>query len=167
MTWAYLPVYAVLITQLAPPTAKFLTTRDSEGGITNNISEVCAEALNMTVIQAQVILRAPDGSSLLDTESPPSDEQLERFRPSQEAVEAVTRKLSELGFRVGESGAVGITVAGDKATFERVFETTLSQGENRQTGTPSWTAAPPVTISDDLRTWIADVVFPIAPEFMP
>ena len=121
----------------------------------------------MTEIQAQVILRAPDGSSLLDTESPPSGDELERLRPSQEAVEAVSRRLSELGFHVGDSGAVGITVTGDKATFERVFKTTLSQGQDQQTRTPSWTAVPPVTVSDDLRTWIADVVFPIAPEFMP
>lgn len=121
----------------------------------------------MTEITAQIILRATDGSSLLESTTPPTGEELARRRPTQDSIENVTRTLASLGFQVGEVGAVGITVTADKATFERVFETSLAHGADPETGAARWAAEVPITIGDELRPWVADVVFPIAPEFVP
>ena len=117
----------------------------------------------MTNISAQIILRAPDGSSPLESETPPSAQS----RPTDETVQNAARELEALGFAVGERGAVSLTVTADQTTFERVFSTTLKQATHSKTGTPYWRAESPPRISEKLRPWVADVVFPIEPEFMP
>lgn len=121
----------------------------------------------MSELTAQIILRAADGSSPLDSESPPTADEIARSRPTQETIDNATRRLTALGFKVGDMGAIALTVSADKAIFEQVFKTSLSQTTHLKSGAPHWTADPPITISDDLRSWVIDVVFPIEPEFVP
>ncbi len=120
----------------------------------------------MTQVTAQVVLRAPDGSSVLDAAEPPTAETVERYRPNAETFEKAGRRLAELGFRVGDRGASGLTVSGEPKLFERVFSTTLDARGEGEGVAPSWEATRPVIIPDDLASFVAGVVFPIAPIFL-
>lgn len=117
---------------------------------------------------AQVILRASDGSSVLDPDQPITADNVDAHRVGPEVVEAATEKFRALGFEVVQTSEVGLTIAGDKERYEEVFETTLdvrSESVDTRAGPEAYEPAEPVRIPDRLSRLVDEITFPIPPEF--
>jgi hypothetical protein len=117
----------------------------------------------MERVTAQCVVRAPDGSSILDAPRPPSGEAADRLTPAPEAFDDATARLARLGFEVGDRGGATLTLVGDRELFERVFSTRLEWVEEPGAGGPSWRPDRPVVVPDELVDVVAGVVFTIVP----
>lgn len=118
---------------------------------------------------AQVILRSADGSSVLESDEPITSENVGSRGAEERVIEEAQRALRDLGFDVVQASEVGVTISGDKERFEDVFDTTL---EERSDSTDAdadrervYEAKQPVRIPEELSSLVADVVFPVPPEF--
>lgn len=118
---------------------------------------------------AQVILRSADGSSVLESDEPITSENVKSRGAEERVIEEAQRALRDLGFDVVQASEVGVTISGDKERFEDVFDTTL---EERSDSTDAdadrervYEAKQPVRIPEELSSLVADVVFPVPPEF--
>ncbi len=125
-------------------------------------------------VTAEVILRSTDGSSILDAKESITAENIEKYRIGKEVMEEATKKLEGLGFEVVQAGPVGVTISGDKALFESVFQTTLEARGAEIMGTKVsgvkasyYEATEPIKIPDELSSLVADVALPTPPEFFP
>ena len=123
---------------------------------------------------AQVVLRSPDGSSILEASQPITAENIARYRVGVEVMERASTALEKLGFEVLEAGPTGFTMSGSRALFERTFDTVLE--ENAATARsmlagdpnrPRFVPLRPLTIPAELSSLIAGVVMPGPPELMP
>jgi hypothetical protein len=101
-----------------------------------------------TVI-AEVVVRAPDGSSVLDAPAV-TEENIDRYRASEAATSEVTARLEALGVDVVGQGPTGLTVSASDEVFARVFGSAES---------PS--------VPDELDELVAAVVLPQRPELFP
>jgi hypothetical protein len=102
-------------------------------------------------IIAEVVVRAPDGSSLLDARGPVTEETIDRYRASDEmSVEAAAR-LEALGIDVLGRGPTGLTISAERDVFERTFGS----------------ASGPFEVPKELADLIAGVVLPERPELHP
>ena len=120
----------------------------------------------MDQLTAQVILCLPDGSSPLD-KGPPGSEGFESLQPSAKTFNEATKKLKELGFTVEQPGATGLTIVGDKATFERAFKIKIERQSGQGGLKNHWSLSGPFRVPKQYKAWLADLVFSIEPEFFP
>jgi hypothetical protein len=128
-------------------------------------------------VLAQVILRMPAGSSMLDRQESITSENIAKYRVSQEVIKKASQKLEERGFQVSSTGPEGfpsLTISGDKSLFEEVFQTNLerqtpaTRGMQDEVGSrSSYYAIEPLRIPSDLSSLVADVVLPTPPELFP
>jgi hypothetical protein len=105
---------------------------------------------------AQVVVRSPEGTSMLDAPGPVGAETVARHRPSADALREAATRLRERGFDIVQEGPTTLTIAGDKELFERTFAT--APGAER--------AASP-EIPQDLSDLVAGIAFPRPPELHP
>lgn len=98
---------------------------------------------------AEVVVRAPDGSSVLDA-PPMTAENIDRYRASETATSEVRARLEALGVDVIGQGPTGLTVSADEEVFARVFGSAQS---------PS--------VPGELNDLVAGVVLPEQPELFP
>ena len=108
----------------------------------------------MSTVSAQVILYLPDGSSPLDR--PPSDEST---TPSQDAFQQSRKMLQQLGFTVGDSGALGWTINADVKLFEEAFNATLEYVDGE------WTMQGEIAVNEALKPWVNKVLLTKKPEW--
>jgi hypothetical protein len=120
----------------------------------------------MNQLTAQVILCLPDGSSPLD-KGPPGIEGFKNFQPSEKTFNEARKKLEELGFSVGQSGATGLTIMGDRAIFERAFNIKLERQAGAGGIGSHWSVSGSFQVPEPYKAWLADLVFSIEPEFFP
>jgi hypothetical protein len=102
-------------------------------------------------VVAQVVVRAPDGSSILDAVGPVTEETIDRYRASDEAIAAVAERLEEHGLDVMARGPTGLTASAERPTFERLFGV----------GTD------PIAVPEELADLVAGIVLPEQPELYP
>jgi hypothetical protein len=119
----------------------------------------------MDLVVAQAILRAPDGTSLLDAESPPGASDTELPVATAETVEEAARRLTALGFTVADRGAATLSFTGSRELFETTFETSLRPTAGTATDMTYWQPISPVRLPSRLADLIASVAFPIEPTF--
>lgn len=133
------------------------------------------EIVEMTdQVMAQVILRAADGSSILDSQEPITAENIAKYQVGQVVIEEVSQKLEKLGFEVLQASPTGLTISGDKALFEKVFQTNLeARGAEVMSSKIEgaeiayYEATKPFKIPADLSSLIADVTLSTPPQFFP
>jgi subtilase family serine protease len=125
-------------------------------------------------VTTEVILRSANGSSILDAKEGITAENIEKYKVGREVIEEASKKLEELGFEVLQAGPVGLTISGDRALFESVFQTTLEARSMEimptkvsGAGVSYYEAIKPIKIPEDLSPLIADVALPAPPEFFP
>jgi hypothetical protein len=99
---------------------------------------------------AEVVVRAPDGSSVLDAPGPITEETIGRYRASEDASADAATLLESMGFEVVGRGPTGLTVAAEEEVFARAF------------GTGDEYAVP-----GELADLVAAVVRPEQPELFP
>jgi hypothetical protein len=99
---------------------------------------------------AEVVVRAPDGSSVLDASGPVTEETIGRYRPSVEASAEAAARLEAMGFEVVGRGPTGLTVAAEEEVFTRAF------GAGDEYAVPA-----------DLADLVAGVLRPEQPELFP
>ncbi len=120
-------------------------------------------------VVAQVILRSPGGTSVLDADEPITSDNVDAHRVGEEVVESTEKALRDLGFDVVQASEVGLSISGDKGRFEEVFDTTLAvrseaadvEPGNRQ----AYEATEPVQVPEALSEFVDEVTFPVPPEF--
>lgn len=125
-------------------------------------------------VTAQVILYAADGSSILDSPEPITAQNIAKYRVSPEVIAEASHKLEQLGFKVVQAGPTSLSIASDKALFERVFQTKLEVGGKKAMDTKVsgveayyYEATEPVKIPGELRPLVAGVLLPTPPELFP
>jgi hypothetical protein len=125
-------------------------------------------------VTIEVIVRSADGSSILDAKEAITAENIAKYRVGKEVIEAASKKLEALGFTVVQAGPVSLTISGDRALFENVFQTTLEVRSKEMMGTKItgaeasyYEATAPIKVPKGLSPWVADVVLPTPPEFFP
>lgn len=123
---------------------------------------------------AQVVLRSPDGSSILDATQPITAETIARYRVGEEVVRRASGALERLGFKVLAPGPTGFTISGSRALFEQVFDTVLQESADRGQSAlepgkvqPRFVPLRPLRIPDELSPLIAAVVMPVPMQLMP
>jgi hypothetical protein len=105
--------------------------------------------MSETVI-AEVVIRAPDGSSVLDAHTAVTEETIARYRASEAATSQVKARLEALGVDVVAQGPTGLTVSASNEVFALVFGSTEA---------PS--------VPDGLEDLVAGIVMPERPELFP
>ncbi len=123
-------------------------------------------------VTAEVILRAADGSSILDVDEGITAENISKYRVGTEVIEQATRTLEELGFDVLEVGPVSLTISGEKTLFESVFQTKLKPYSRDDSGTKVsgtetsyYEITEPIRVPDQLSSLVADVALPTPPQY--
>ena len=118
---------------------------------------------------AQVVLRGPDGSSILEASQPITAATIARYRVGTDTIQRASIALENLGFKVLAPGPTGFMISGSRALFERVFDTVLQENITRaRPGTaPRFVALRPLIIPAELSSVIAAVVMPVPPELTP
>jgi hypothetical protein len=101
-------------------------------------------------VVAEVVVRAPDGSSVLDAPGPITEETIGRYRASEEASAEAATRFETMGFEVVATGPTGLTVSAEEEVFARAF------------GTGDEYAVPA-----ELADLVAAVVRPERPELFP
>ena len=126
------------------------------------------------VVVAQVVLRAADGSSILESDEPMTAELVERYKINDDRLRVAREKLSGHGFDVMAAGPFSLSIRGDKRKFEEVFGTRLQerQIEPAQPGATDdlktfFEPQAPVEVPADLAPFVATVTFPTPPELFP
>jgi len=118
---------------------------------------------------AQIILRSPEGSSVLESDEPITSENVESRRAEKQVIAEVQGALRDLGFEVVQVSEVTITISGDKELFEDVFDTTLEERSASADADADrervYEAKQPARIPKKLSSFVSDVVFPVPPEF--
>lgn len=125
-------------------------------------------------VTAEILLRTKSGKSVAAAAEAITAENVAEYQVDEETIQSARVKLVAYGFEVGRGGAHSLSVSGDRELFERVFQTRLSSstsieaepGVSVGTG-PVYEAEVSPTIPDDLTDFVADVVFPRAPELYP
>ncbi len=119
----------------------------------------------MSEVVAEVILRGPEGKSIIDADRPPTGSaELAVYQPTFATSAAARAAFESRGFVVHDDGATGFSVSADQDVFEDVFSTHLHI-ETAADGSDYWRAADAIQIPDDFEPWVAAVVLPLAPEF--
>jgi hypothetical protein len=116
---------------------------------------------------AQVVLRSLDGSSILEAPQPITAATITKYRVGAEMIQRTSTALESLGFKVLAPGPTGFTISGNRALFERIFDTVLQEEDitrARPTLAPRFAALRPLTIPAELSSLIAAVVLPVPPE---
>ena len=121
-------------------------------------------------VTAQVILRTSDGLSILDTNESITSENAEAYRVDDATIQQVHEQLTKYGFQVGQAGPYSISITGDQALFEQVFQTQL---EKRNASTfelgarAYYDALNPIQVPEELSSQIAGVTLSRPPELFP
>jgi hypothetical protein len=117
-------------------------------------------------IIAQVVVRSPDGSSILEAPQPITAATIAKYRVGAEMIQRASTALESLGFKVLAPGPTGFTLSGNRALFERIFDTILQEDVThaRPTPAPRFAALRPLTIPAELSSLIAAVVLPVPPD---
>jgi hypothetical protein len=125
-------------------------------------------------VTAQVILRSPAGTSVLDTQEAITAENVAKYRVGKEVIAEATKKLEGLGFQVLQAGPTNLTISGNKALFERIFQTSLEAQSTEVMGTKTsgaeaayYRATEPIKVPDELSSQVAAVALPTPPKFFP
>ena len=126
-----------------------------------------------STVTAEVILRAPDGASLLDAQGPITAQNVARYHASEETIQNTVNALTDMGFTVLQIGPSSITIGGNKALFEEIFLTTLALDEATSSdpmqpeGAVIVRALDPLTVPEELTEDVAAIVFPEPPVLFP
>lgn len=119
----------------------------------------------MSEVVAEVILRGPEGKSIVDADQPPmSPAELAVYQPTLATSAAARAAFESRGFDVHDDGATGFSVSADQNVFEDVFSTRLRVA-TAPDGSEYWQPADAIEIPDDFDPWVAAVVLPLPPEF--
>ena len=117
---------------------------------------------------AQVVLRSLDGSSILEAPQPITAATITKYRVGAEMIQRTSTALESLGFKVLAPGPTGFTISGNRALFERIFDTVLQEEDITRArptlAPPRFAALRPLTIPAELSSLIAAVVLPVPPE---
>ena len=107
----------------------------------------------------------------LESTAPITSKNVHRHQADQETIRHASELLSAYGFKVEPAGSFGLSLSGDKALFERIFQTRLAPRKGSDTesiplgGTGiMYEAQSPFKIPEDLSSYIAFVTLPIPPE---
>lgn len=146
-----------------------------EKGIAETPTTEEREILNMSdQVTAEVILRSADGSSILDAKEGITAGTIEKYRVGEEVIEEASERLEALGFKVLQRGPVGLTISGNSARFEAVFQSTLEARSTEVMETKAeggvaeyYEFTQPISIPEDLSSLVADVTLPSPPQFFP
>ena len=132
--------------------ASSITTACTNPGDNNMVEKVVA----------QVVLKASNGSSVLDADP-------ELVVIDKQRIEEASDKLKAIGCDVLVPGTHSLSVSCDKDVFEKVFQTSLQSIESPITAITEsfFQSSQPVKIPDDLKPWVADVLLPIPPGLDP
>jgi hypothetical protein len=101
-------------------------------------------------VVAEVIVRAPDGTSILDAPEAVTEETIARYRASEESMSQVAVLLEAEGIDVVARGPTGLTISADEETLARVFRSARAP-----------------TVPEELADLVAGVVLPERPELFP
>jgi len=123
---------------------------------------------------AEVILRTAEGLSILDAAGSITAETIAKYEVGEQVIKNASRRLEALGFKIEQTGPVGLTISGSKDLFERVFQTTLEvrtkpviPPEAAATEHTYYQATKPIQVPMDLASLIAGVTFPVPAEYFP
>jgi hypothetical protein len=109
-------------------------------------------------IIAQVVLKAANGSSILDADP-------ESVVISEPLIEDASEKIRSLGCDVLVTGVHSLSISCEKQRFEKIFNTSLKQIKTSSTAATDsfFQSSRPVTIPDSLVPYVADVLLPVPP----
>jgi subtilase family serine protease len=107
------------------------------------------------VVVAQVILKAKAATA----GEAVTAENVKEFSASPQTVEAASKELEKLGFRVASRGPASLSIEGSREALERAFSSTIADSGEE------WTE--PISIPASLESTVSDVVLPQAPELFP
>lgn len=109
-------------------------------------------------IIAQVVLKASNGTSVLDADP-------ESVVIDEAVIEEASEKIRSLGCDVLAPGAHTLSISCDKRLFEQIFNTSVKQVKTSSSAATDFFFQynRPVTIPDSLVPYVADVLLPIPP----
>ena len=125
---------------------------------------------------AEVVLRASDGSSILEAEEPITPETAKQYKIDEERMRQAREKLLAYGFQMVVAGPYSVSISGGKDAFERVFQTRLrvrqaavavSEPGITAGAKTFYEAQDPIKIPEDLVSFVAAVTLPTPPELFP
>ncbi|MCK4858445.1 MAG: hypothetical protein KAT58_10780 [candidate division Zixibacteria bacterium] len=122
---------------------------------------------------AEVVLRASDGSSILEAEEPITPETAKQYKIDEERMRQAREKLLAYGFQMVVAGPYSVSISGGKDAFERVFQTRLrvrhavSEPGITAGAKTFYEAQDPIKIPEDLVFFVAAVTLPTPPELFP
>jgi serine protease AprX len=100
---------------------------------------------------AEAVVRAADGSSILDAPDPVTEATIGRYRASEANLAEAAARLEALGIDVVARGPTGLTLSANTELFERTFGTAIDGP----------------AVPEDLADVIAAIVLPERPELFP
>ncbi len=81
-----------------------------------------------TTLVATVVVRPASGERL-PADAIVTTDTLDRYRPTADAVDHVTRAFADAGFEVGPFVGIAMSIAGPASRFERVFRTRIGPAD--------------------------------------
>lgn len=112
------------------------------------------------VYGAQVVLKRPDGTSILDAREALTASVIDKYRVPPETSEAAGKALEALGFRVTGGDGTTMSIEGSRSAFASVFG--LEVGADT-----AGVAAHATRLPDEVSDLIADVMVTPGPQFFP
>lgn len=114
---------------------------------------------SMDEITAQVVLKASNGVSILDPD--PGLVVID-----QQIIDAASEKLRALGCDVLSPGVHSLSISCNIQVFEKAFKTSLVRKESPSAAVREsfFQYGQPVTIPDELKPFVADVILSVPPE---
>lgn len=125
-------------------------------------------------VTAEVILRTRTGTSILDLPQGSTPGDIESYRVEEDVIDKARRTLNGEGIDVVQVGSVSLSIRADKATFERVFKTSLRasggetpEGVGGMQKAPTYEAFSPIQVPKEWSEFMAQVVLPTGTTFYP
>ena len=123
---------------------------------------------------AEVVLRASDGSSIIETGDQITPDKAMRYKIDDKRMGQVREKLIAYGFQVVTSGPYSISISCAKDAFEQIFQTRLrvrqaavSEPSTMSGAKTFYEARDPIKIPEALVSFVAAVTLPAPPELFP
>ena len=109
---------------------------------------------------AQLVLKAEDGTSILDAKGAMTADRVAEFKVRDDRVAFVRAHLQKLGFDVPQGDAMTLSIVGPRTLFAKVFGLEV---DVQQTGVGAHATHIPEVLSD----YVADVFVTPKPELLP
>ena len=124
------------------------------------------ETQSPIVVSAEAVLKSKSGRSLANETGAITSDNIEEFLPTPETVTKATEYFQSLGFTVPVSG-VTLTLVGQPALFEEVFQIKLFLFKNPTTGSLIARSKEQPVIPDAIKPFVETIVFPEPPQLHP